>query len=141
MTPLCNSMGRREPGSSIDDRFTSPETSLKLYKTFGPRWAVGWFAAVCCVLHPSVVPSSLDRSRPILRKQRAMLSRKDTMPHAPTVIDHAAAPSAATAATVKAAFMAGALALVLLYGMGFAPMEALHNAAHDGRHSAGFPCH
>jgi cobalt transporter subunit CbtB len=37
--------------------------------------------------------------------------------------------------------MASALALVLLYGMGFSPMEALHNAAHDGRHSAGFPCH
>jgi cobalt transporter subunit CbtB len=37
--------------------------------------------------------------------------------------------------------MASALGLVLLYGMGFSPMEALHNAAHDGRHSAGFPCH
>ena len=33
------------------------------------------------------------------------------------------------------------LALVLLYGAAFAATPALHNAAHDGRHSAGFPCH
>ncbi|WEF34820.1 CbtB domain-containing protein [Pseudoduganella chitinolytica] len=36
---------------------------------------------------------------------------------------------------------AAALGIVLLFGAGFAPMEALHNAAHDSRHSAGFPCH
>lgn len=67
------------------------------------------------------------------------------MSHAPLVIDHAAAPEAAAAATtaarVKPALMASALAVVMLFGMGFAPMEALHNAAHDSRHSAGFPCH
>lgn len=63
------------------------------------------------------------------------------MSHAPTVIDHAAAPPTAFSARVKPALMASALALVLLYGMGFAPLSALHNAAHDGRHSAGFPCH
>jgi cobalt transporter subunit CbtB len=39
------------------------------------------------------------------------------------------------------AFLAGALGLVLLYGAGFAEAAQLHNAAHDGRHSAGFPCH
>lgn len=33
------------------------------------------------------------------------------------------------------------LGLVLLYGAAFAETPALHNAAHDGRHSAGFPCH
>ncbi len=37
--------------------------------------------------------------------------------------------------------MAGGLGIVLLYGAAFAETEALHNAAHDGRHSAGFPCH
>jgi cobalt transporter subunit CbtB len=42
---------------------------------------------------------------------------------------------------IKPALWASALALVLLYPVAFAPMEALHNAAHDGRHSAGFPCH
>jgi cobalt transporter subunit CbtB len=39
------------------------------------------------------------------------------------------------------ALMACGLGAVLLFGAGFASMEALHNAAHDSRHSAGFPCH
>ncbi|ATQ77827.1 MULTISPECIES: CbtB domain-containing protein [Massilia] len=39
------------------------------------------------------------------------------------------------------AMCAASLGIVLLYGAGFASMEALHNAAHDSRHSAGFPCH
>lgn len=33
------------------------------------------------------------------------------------------------------------LGLILLYGAAFAETPVLHNAAHDGRHSAGFPCH
>ncbi len=33
------------------------------------------------------------------------------------------------------------LGVVLIYGAGFAATDALHNAAHDGRHSASFPCH
>jgi cobalt transporter subunit CbtB len=38
-------------------------------------------------------------------------------------------------------------ALALLFGLGFiflvgfAPVSAVHNAAHDTRHSAAFPCH
>lgn len=38
---------------------------------------------------------------------------------------------------------AGALLLgsLLLFLVGFAPMPAVHNAAHDTRHSAAFPCH
>ncbi len=37
--------------------------------------------------------------------------------------------------------VAAGLGLILLYGAAFAETPALHNAAHDGRHSAGFPCH
>lgn len=39
--------------------------------------------------------------------------------------------------------IAGALLLgiAILYGAGFASISAVHNAAHDMRHSAGFPCH
>ena len=37
--------------------------------------------------------------------------------------------------------LAASLGLVLLYGVAFSETAALHNAAHDGRHSAGFPCH
>ncbi len=39
------------------------------------------------------------------------------------------------------ALLAGALGLVLLYAVGFSDIAPLHNAAHDGRHSASFPCH
>jgi len=86
------------------------------------------------------LPSS--RYAPCQCRHWRSIPRKDTMSHAPLVIDHAAAPAGATtAARVKPALMASALAVVMLFGMGFAPMEALHNAAHDSRHSAGFPCH
>jgi cobalt transporter subunit CbtB len=39
------------------------------------------------------------------------------------------------------ALAAAALGVVLVYGAGLAQMDALHSAAHDARHSAGFPCH
>lgn len=39
------------------------------------------------------------------------------------------------------AVLAASFGLVLIYGAAFANVSALHNAAHDGRHSAGFPCH
>ncbi|MDO9046184.1 MAG: CbtB domain-containing protein [Methylobacter sp.] len=39
------------------------------------------------------------------------------------------------------AMLAGLLGLGLLYATGFAEAAQLHNAAHDGRHSASFPCH
>ncbi|MGE0211234.1 MAG: CbtB domain-containing protein [Parvibaculaceae bacterium] len=34
-----------------------------------------------------------------------------------------------------------ALGLFMLIGVGFAGSTVLHNAAHDTRHSIGFPCH
>jgi len=36
------------------------------------------------------------------------------------------------------AFMLGA---IIMYGVGFVNTAAVHNAAHDMRHSQGFPCH
>ena len=42
---------------------------------------------------------------------------------------------------VLTSLMVIALGAVLLFGAGFSEMSQLHNAAHDGRHSAGFPCH
>ncbi|MBE0469076.1 MAG: CbtB-domain containing protein [Methyloprofundus sp.] len=38
-------------------------------------------------------------------------------------------------------FAAAVLGLVILFGVGFAPMDMAHNAAHDTRHSVAFPCH
>jgi cobalt transporter subunit CbtB len=52
--------------------------------------------------------------------------------------------SATRAATISkglqlfAAFLLGA---VIVYGAGFVQTAAVHNAAHDMRHSQGFPCH
>jgi len=37
--------------------------------------------------------------------------------------------------------VAAVLGCTIVFAMGFADMSVLHNAAHDGRHSAGFPCH
>ena len=31
--------------------------------------------------------------------------------------------------------------LLIIFAVGFAPMEVAHNAAHDVRHSLAFPCH
>jgi cobalt transporter subunit CbtB len=40
-----------------------------------------------------------------------------------------------------AAAVAALLGLFLLWGVGFSHIPALHNAAHDTRHSLAFPCH
>jgi cobalt transporter subunit CbtB len=36
---------------------------------------------------------------------------------------------------------AALLGAFIVLGVGFAPMAAVHNAAHDARHSFAFPCH
>ncbi|MFC3693868.1 CbtB domain-containing protein [Chenggangzhangella methanolivorans] len=41
-------------------------------------------------------------------------------------------------APILSAFLLG---VVVIAGAGFASVPALHNAAHDQRHSIGFPCH
>jgi cobalt transporter subunit CbtB len=33
------------------------------------------------------------------------------------------------------------LGAVIVYGVGFSPVAAAHNAAHDTRHANVFPCH
>lgn len=42
---------------------------------------------------------------------------------------------------IIAAVTSIALGLSLIFVVGFAPISAVHNAAHDTRHSAEFPCH
>lgn len=52
--------------------------------------------------------------------------------------------TAPVAATVSAGLQLAAallLGFVILYGAGFESSPAVHNAAHDGRHTQGFPCH
>ncbi len=36
---------------------------------------------------------------------------------------------------------AALLGLVIVFGVGFAHSDTIHNAAHDSRHSTAFPCH
>jgi cobalt transporter subunit CbtB len=47
----------------------------------------------------------------------------------------------ALAAKLPAVTFALLLGVFIFYGVGFAPVEAIHNAAHDGRHAFAFPCH
>lgn len=54
---------------------------------------------------------------------------------------HAGMRTAARSETLIAAAMAALLGGFLVWGVGFSPIEALHNAAHDTRHSMAFPCH
>jgi cobalt transporter subunit CbtB len=37
--------------------------------------------------------------------------------------------------------LAGLLGLFVVGFVGFSPLEVVHNAAHDYRHSMAFPCH
>jgi cobalt transporter subunit CbtB len=39
------------------------------------------------------------------------------------------------------ALLAVLLGAFILYGVGFAGADVLHNAAHDSRHAITFPCH
>jgi cobalt transporter subunit CbtB len=43
--------------------------------------------------------------------------------------------------TLIAASMAAFLGVFMIWGVGFSHIAAAHNAAHDTRHSNGFPCH
>ena len=61
-------------------------------------------------------------------------------------LESATRPQTTTEATrrtlaVVSAFAAAFLGLFLLWGVGFAGPMAIHNAAHDVRHSTNFPCH
>lgn len=44
-------------------------------------------------------------------------------------------------AVVLSAALSLMLGVFLLFGVGFAQPELLHNAAHDTRHAFTFPCH
>jgi cobalt transporter subunit CbtB len=49
-------------------------------------------------------------------------------------------PSVAVSNT-KQILVALTLGVALVMLVGFAPMEVVHNAAHDARHAFAFPCH
>ena len=45
------------------------------------------------------------------------------------------------AGALASALIASLLGAFLIMGAGFAPISAVHNAAHDSRHAFAFPCH
>lgn len=49
--------------------------------------------------------------------------------------------SALTISSTLQIIATGLIAIVVLYGVGFNEMSVAHNAAHDARHAAVFPCH
>ena len=53
----------------------------------------------------------------------------------------AAGFSGSRAAALGQVLLAALLGAFIVFGVGFAHIDALHNAAHDVRHSNGFPCH
>ncbi|MEZ5828316.1 MAG: CbtB-domain containing protein [Hyphomicrobiales bacterium] len=56
----------------------------------------------------------------------------------PETANFAAALSLSRAVPIVMAFVLGAF---IVGGVGFSHLAAVHNAAHDYRHSMGFPCH
>ncbi len=54
---------------------------------------------------------------------------------------HAEQTYPVTRTPALAAFWAAVLGIVIIFAVGFAPLPAVHNAAHDTRHSFAFPCH
>ena len=54
---------------------------------------------------------------------------------------HAGLGTSSRSDALIAAAMAALLGALVIWGVGFSPIAALHNAAHDTRHSISFPCH
>ncbi|KAB0519973.1 CbtB domain-containing protein [Pseudomonas extremorientalis] len=54
---------------------------------------------------------------------------------------HATSSTSTLGLRLTAAIGASILGACLVYFAGFSHIEAVHNAAHDTRHSAAFPCH
>jgi cobalt transporter subunit CbtB len=81
---------------------------------------------------------------PVFVLARALFKEKNHMSSMPGLLDNVNPQPRSTSIwkeKVLPVLLAGGLGTVLIFGMGFAETSELHNAAHDGRHSAGFPCH
>lgn len=58
------------------------------------------------------------------------------------ISSHASKTTASVAVSKNSQIFAAAiLGLTIVFAVGLLPMDAVHNAAHDTRHSAAFPCH
>jgi cobalt transporter subunit CbtB (proposed) len=57
------------------------------------------------------------------------------------VLNNTQTLSTAKESTLGQNIAAMAFGLIVLFAVGFAPMDVAHNAAHDARHAHAFPCH
>jgi cobalt transporter subunit CbtB len=80
-------------------------------------------------------------SLPLRLVMRAEHEERLAMPSTLATTAVPAASSASRSSVLVPALMAAVLGIVLLFGVGFSHVEAFHNAAHDTRHAAAFPCH
>lgn len=55
--------------------------------------------------------------------------------------DVKASSTVRTAGRLVPVLLAAMLGLFVVWGVGFAGPDVLHNAAHDARHAHAFPCH
>jgi cobalt transporter subunit CbtB len=65
------------------------------------------------------------------------LMHTDLIGSRPRAGSRSSSPSDALAGAIFAALLGG----FLIWGVGFSHIDFVHNAAHDTRHSTGFPCH
>lgn len=54
---------------------------------------------------------------------------------------HVRSPASSRSEAILGAICSALLGGFLIWGVGFSHIDALHNAAHDTRHSSAFPCH
>ncbi len=59
----------------------------------------------------------------------------------PVISTTESAARAASFADLPQALAAALLGVFIVLGVGFVPVAAVHNSAHDTRHSIAFPCH
>lgn len=58
-----------------------------------------------------------------------------------TAKEHISGTTASGIRRLWPVFFAALLGVSIIYGVALASPSALHNAAHDSRHSLSFPCH
>lgn len=78
-------------------------------------------------------PEGSDEVRPSVEERR-MVSQSPSTVSLPVL-------QGARAGMVVQALAAMILGVLVVGTVGFAPVSAIHNAAHDVRHSSAFPCH
>jgi cobalt transporter subunit CbtB len=133
VNPLCQQfgMGRRFLQVRVQALpLASPET--------GPQYIDN---------KPAVGGRCSDLCMPVLRGFHALDSPADT-PEGSAMSIISSTHHAGTASTTStlsqrliAAIGASILGACLVYFAGFSHIDAVHNAAHDTRHSSAFPCH